>query len=58
MSEHIIGKVVLTALAVILAVPGLLIEPGPFSEMAVAAFLINLWSEELGLSDEEIPDLE
>lgn len=41
-------KLLLTALILILGVPGLVIEPGPFSEIAVIGGLSAVWGLDWG----------
>jgi hypothetical protein len=38
-----VGKIVATAVIVILAIPGLVIEPGPFSEVAAGMAVLSVW---------------
>ena len=47
---NILTKVGLTALTVVLAIPGLVIEPGPFSEIIAVAVISGIWG-----FDVEIP---
>lgn len=42
----VLGKILLSAVVVVLAIPGLIIEPGPFSEIAALGVLTAIWSEE------------
>jgi hypothetical protein len=44
-------KLVLTAIVVVLMVPGLIIEPGPFSEMAAVGLLMAIWFGDGDASD-------
>jgi len=46
----VLEKIVLTGVVVVLAVPGLIIEPGPFSEIVAGGLLIAIW---FGDSDAE-----
>jgi hypothetical protein len=41
-----VGKLLLTGVVVVLAIPGLIIEPGPFSEIAALGVLAAIWSED------------
>lgn len=42
----VLGKLVLSAIVVILALPGLIIEPGPLSEIAALGVLAAIWGFE------------
>lgn len=42
-------KVVLSAVVVIFALPGLVVEPGPLSEIAALGALGTIWGVDLGL---------
>lgn len=44
---NVFVKVGLSAVVLIFAVPGLIIEPGPFSEIAAIAALGTIWGVEL-----------
>lgn len=43
MSDGLGTKLLLTAIIVVLFVPGLIIEPGPFSEIAAVGGLAAVW---------------
>lgn len=47
MSDSFLVKLLLSLAIVVLAVPGLIIEPGPFSEMAALAGLGAIWGFDL-----------
>lgn len=40
---NVVTKAVLSAVVVILFVPGLIIEPGPISEIAALGILTSIW---------------
>ena len=42
-------KVFLSVVVVVIAIPGLIIEPGPLSEVAAAVALGSIWGVDLGL---------
>lgn len=44
-------KLGLTAVVIVLAVPGLVIEPGPFSEIVAGGLLIAIWFGDAGAED-------
>lgn len=39
----LLGKIVISAVVVVAAIPGLVVEPGPFSEMAALGVLAAVW---------------
>jgi len=41
--EDLFGKLLLTVAVIVAAVPGLVIEPGPFSEVAALGALAVIW---------------
>lgn len=48
-----IAKILLSAAVIVVAIPGLVIEPGPLSELAALAALGSIWGFDLpGDSDE------
>jgi len=40
---NILTKLLLTSVIVVLAIPGLIVEPGPFSEIVTAGLLASIW---------------
>lgn len=50
--DGLVGKLILTAAVVIFAVPGLVIEPGPVSEIVALGALAAIWLPESDVSDE------
>lgn len=49
MSDSIAGKLTLTAGVVVVAIPGLIVEPGPLSEIAALGALATIWGMDLGI---------
>jgi len=47
MSESAVTKLTLSAVVVVLMVPGLIIEPGPISEIVGLAALGSIWGFDL-----------
>jgi hypothetical protein len=43
-----LGKVVATLVVIVLAIPGLIIEPGPLSEIVAGGLILGIW----GFDDE------
>jgi len=41
--SSIVTKVMLSVVVVVFAIPGLIIEPGPFSEIAAFGVLVTIW---------------
>lgn len=48
----IVGKLILTVAVVVAAIPGLIVEPGPLSEVAALAVLAAIWLPGSDVSDE------
>jgi len=48
----IVGKVIMTVAVVVAAIPGLVLEPGPLSEIAALAILGAIWLPESDVSEE------
>lgn len=46
-----IGKLLLTAGVIVVAIPGLVVEPGPLSELAALSALAAIWGADLGILD-------
>lgn len=46
-----LGKIALSAVVIVLAIPGLIIEPGPLSEIAALGVLAAIWVEGESPSD-------
>lgn len=44
-----IVKVLLSVAVVVVAIPGLIIEPGPLSEIAALGALATIWGVDLGI---------
>lgn len=49
----VIAKLVLTVGVIVAAIPGLVVEPGPLSEIAALAALGAIWGVDLGIGGEE-----
>lgn len=49
--SNLLTKLMLTAIVVVLSVPGLIIEPGPFSEVVAGGLLITIWFGDGGAED-------
>lgn len=49
--QSVITKLALSAVVIILAIPGLIIEPGPFSELAALGVLLAIWMGDGGVED-------
>lgn len=47
----LVAKLLLTAGVVVVAIPGLVVEPGPLSEIAALGALAAIWGVDLGLGD-------
>jgi len=47
----VITNLFLTLLVVVLAIPGLVIEPGPFSEIIAATFIASIWGIDFSPTD-------
>lgn len=41
--DSIIGKVILTVAVIVAAIPGLVVEPGPISEVVALGVLAAIW---------------
>jgi len=48
-----IVKVALSAVVVVFAIPGLIIEPGPVSEIVAIAALGSIWGFDLGVGGDD-----
>lgn len=48
-----ITKVVLSAVVIVMALPGLVIEPGPISEIVALGALGTIWGFDFGLGGDE-----
>lgn len=46
-------KVVLSAVVIIMALPGLVIEPGPISEIVALGVLGTIWGFDFGLGGDD-----
>jgi len=42
-SDSIAVNLALTAAIVVMAIPGLIVEPGPFSELVAAGLIAGVW---------------
>lgn len=45
------SKIVMSAVVIVVAIPGLVIEPGPLSEMAALGVLSAIWSSDGDVED-------
>jgi len=41
--DGIVGKVLLTVAVIVAAIPGLIVEPGPLSEVVALGLLATIW---------------
>lgn len=46
-----IGKLVITVVVIVVAIPGLIIEPGPVSELAALGVLSAVWVGDMSASE-------
>jgi len=53
MSESPAVKVLLSGIVIVMAIPGLIIEPGPISEIVALAALGTIWGFDFGVGGDD-----
>lgn len=49
--DGLLGKLLISAVVIVAAIPGLIIEPGPLSEIAALGILAAVWTGEKSASE-------